>query len=150
MRSQKPEPQLLVGDIAVDDRGEVGFVNDFDFSRVRRFYTVRNHQPGFVRAWHGHRHEGKYVMVVSGAALIGAVAIDDWENPSKTAHVWRYTLSAHRPAVLYIPPGFANGFMSLTHDAKLLFFSTAALEESKDDDVRFPARYWDIWTVEER
>lgn len=144
------EPQLLVGDIAVDDRGEVGFVNDFDFSRVRRCYTVCNHQCGFVRAWHGHRHEGKYVMAVSGAALVGAVAIENWEKPSKTARVWRYILSVHKPAVLYIPPGFANGFMSLTQDARLLFFSTATLEQSKDDDVRFPARYWDIWTIEER
>jgi dTDP-4-dehydrorhamnose 3,5-epimerase-like enzyme len=144
------EPHLLVGDVAVDDRGEVGFVNDFDFAGVKRFYMVCNHTRGFVRAWHGHRHEGKYVLVVSGAALVGAVAIDDWTNPSKTARVWRYTLSARKPAVLYIPPGFANGFMSLTDDAKLLFFSTAGLAQSTSDDVRFPARYWDIWTVEER
>ena len=34
----------MVGDLAVDDRGEVGFVNDFDFAGVKRFYTVRNHQ----------------------------------------------------------------------------------------------------------
>ena len=31
------------GDVAVDDRGEVGFVNDFDFAGVKRFYAVRNH-----------------------------------------------------------------------------------------------------------
>jgi dTDP-4-dehydrorhamnose 3,5-epimerase len=40
--------------------------------------------------------------------------------------------------------------MSLTEDAKLIFFSTSTLEESKDDDFRYPARYWDIWTVAER
>jgi hypothetical protein len=31
-----------------------------------------------------------------------------------------------------------------------MFFSTASLADSKDDDVRFDARYWDPWTVEER
>lgn len=144
------EPQVFTGEVALDDRGEVGFVNTFDFAGVKRFYTVSNHRPGFVRAWHGHRHEAKYVMAVLGAALVGAVAIDDWEHPSKTARVWRYTLSARRPAVLYIPAGYANGFMSLTQDATLIFFSTATLDQSKGDDVRFPARYWDIWTVEER
>jgi dTDP-4-dehydrorhamnose 3,5-epimerase-like enzyme len=148
--SETPTPRLLVGDTALDDRGEVGFVNDFDFAKVRRFYTVTNHRRGFVRAWHAHRREAKYVLVVRGTALVGAVAIDDWENPSKGSRVWRYVLSAHKPAVLYIPPGYANGFMSLTQDAKLLFFSTATPDESKSDDVRFPARYWDIWTVEER
>jgi dTDP-4-dehydrorhamnose 3,5-epimerase-like enzyme len=150
MKVQVQSPLLLVGDMAVDDRGEVCFVNDFDFSQVKRFYTVSNHRRGFVRAWHAHRHEGKYVMVVAGTALVGAVAIDDWDHPSKTAHVWRYTLSVHRPAVLYIPPGYANGFMSLTQDAKVIFFSTGTLEQSQKDDIRFPARYWDIWTIEPR
>ena len=46
------------GGVAVDDRGEVGFVNDFTFSGVKRFYTVANHSDGFVRAWHGHRLVG--------------------------------------------------------------------------------------------
>jgi hypothetical protein len=40
--------------------------------------------------------------------------------------------------------------MTLTGDAKLIFFSTSTLEESLGDDVRFPARYWDPWHVDER
>lgn len=144
------EPSLLRGAIAVDDRGEVGFVNDFDFAGVRRFYTVRNHRSGFVRAWHGHRREGKYVLAASGSALVCAVQIDDWQTPSRDTVVHRYVLSERTPAILFIPPGYANGFMSLSDDAKLMFFSTASLADSKDDDVRFDARYWDPWTVEER
>ena len=53
-------------------------------------------------------------------------------------------------AVLYIPSGYANGFMSLTEDLKLMFFSTTSLAESQGDDFRFDARHWDIWTVVER
>jgi len=113
-------PRLLLGDTAVDDRGEVGFVNDFDFSPVRRFSIVTNHGNGFVRAWHAHRREATYVLVVGGTALVGAVAIDDWEHPSTESRVWRYVLSAHKPAILYIPPGYANGFMSLTEDAMVI------------------------------
>lgn len=59
-----PEPQLLKGGLAVDDRGTVSFVNDFNFADVKRFYIVENHKQGFVRAWHAHRNESKYVMVV--------------------------------------------------------------------------------------
>lgn len=143
-------PRLLEGGKVVDDRGSVAFANGFDFAGVRRFYLIENHRQGFVRAWHAHRREAKYVMVVSGAAVVAAVAIDDWERPSKSAEVHRFVLSAERPAVLYIPPGHANGFMSLTPDAKLMFFSTATVDESREDDVRFDARYWDVWSVEER
>ncbi|MGO9517774.1 MAG: dTDP-4-dehydrorhamnose 3,5-epimerase family protein [Candidatus Korobacteraceae bacterium] len=144
------EPKLFNGGLAVDDRGQVGFVNDFDFAGVKRFYTVSNHCKNFVRAWHAHRQEAKYVTVVRGAALIGVVAIDDWDRPSKEAQVSRHVLSASKPAVLFIPAGFANGFMSLTDDVVVVFFSTSTLNESLGDDFRYEARYWNIWNVEER
>jgi dTDP-4-dehydrorhamnose 3,5-epimerase len=140
----------MEGSLSLDDRGEVGFVNDFTFDKVKRFYSVRNHKPYFVRAWHAHKREAKYVTVVQGAALIAAVKIDNWENPSKDSKVSRYVLSDNKPSVLYIPAGYANGFMNLTDNAKLMFFSTSSIEESKGDDFRFDARYWDAWQVVER
>jgi dTDP-4-dehydrorhamnose 3,5-epimerase-like enzyme len=144
------EPRLIQGGLAVDDRGEVGFVNGFDFAGVKRFYRVVNHQPGFVRAWHAHRYEAKYVTAMAGAAIVAAVKIDDWDNPSKDSRIYRHVLSANSPAVLYIPAGYANGFMSLTQDSVLVFFSTASLEEGRGDDVRYDARYWNPWEVVER
>jgi dTDP-4-dehydrorhamnose 3,5-epimerase-like enzyme len=144
------KPVMMAGGLAADDRGELAYVNDFRFEGVKRFYMVSNHSQGFVRAWHGHKREAKYVTAVSGAAVIGAVCIDDWERPSKELEVHRFVLSAHRPSVLYIPPGYANGFMSLTADLRLMFFSTSSLEESHGDDFRYESRYWDIWKVVER
>ena len=144
------EPELLRGGVAVDDRGEVAFVNEFAFDDVKRFYTVSNHAPGFVRAWHGHRNEAKYVLAVAGSALVCCVEIDDWESPSRDLEVKRFVLSERQTAVLRVPAGFVNGFMTLTPDAKLMFFSTSTLEESLGDDIRFPSRYWDPWEVEER
>ena len=143
-------PRLIQGGLAADDRGEVSFVNEFTFTGIKRFYVVSNHRAGFVRAWHGHKHEEKYITVVSGATVVCAVKIDNWEQPSKESEVHRYVLSAAKPAVLYIPKGYANGFMTLTSDAKLLFFSTASVEESMKDDIRFESRYWDPWQVAER
>jgi dTDP-4-dehydrorhamnose 3,5-epimerase len=147
---QASKPVLVKGDLAVDDRGEVGFVNDFDFAGVKRFYTVKNHRRGFIRAWHAHRREAKYVTVLEGAAVVGVVKIENFEKPAADAPVTRYVLSAKRPTVLYIPPGHANGFMSLTDDARLIFYSTSTLAESQRDDVRYDAHLWDIWKVEER
>lgn len=143
-------PRLIEGGLSVDDRGEVAFVNDFGFDGIKRFYVVSNHRAGFVRAWHAHRREAKYVTVVQGTAIVAAVAVDDWDRPSKTAKIHRYVLSAHRPALLHIPCGYANGFMSLREGTKLVFFSTSTAEESRRDDVRYDARYWDPWGVVER
>jgi len=146
----KSEPKLFKGGRAVDDRGSASFVNEFDFCGVKRFYTIQNHRQGFIRAWHGHKKEAKYFTVVSGAALVCSVEIDDWENPSKSLVVHRFILSADHPSVLYLPPGYANGLMSLTDDARITVFSTSTLQESTGDDIRFNARYWNPWTIEER
>lgn len=147
---QSPIPVLLEGGLGIDDRGQVAFVNDFAFEGVKRFYVVANHRQGFLRAWHAHRREAKYVTVLHGAAVVAAVKIDDWAHPSKDAQIHRYVLSAQKPSILFIPAGYANGFMSLTEDAKLVFFSTTTVEESRGDDVRYDARYWDPWEIIER
>lgn len=144
------EPKLIKGGIAVDDRGSVSFVNDFNFENVKRSYMIRNHQQGFIRAWHGHKHEGKYFTVVKGSALICGVCVDDWERPSKELKIHRFVMSETSPAVLYLPAGYANGAMSLTQDAQILVYSTSTLQESLNDDIRFESRYWNPWTIEER
>jgi dTDP-4-dehydrorhamnose 3,5-epimerase len=138
------------GGKAFDDRGSLSFINDLDLTQFKRFYVVENHARGFVRAWHGHKHEAKAVVVISGAALVAAVKIDDWNSPSKNLKVERIVLSAEKPGALLIPAGYANGFMTLTESAKVMFFSTSSLEESAGDDFRFDARLWNPWTIEER
>jgi dTDP-4-dehydrorhamnose 3,5-epimerase len=142
--------KIIEGGLAVDDRGQVVFANDFDFEGVKRFYMVSNHTAGFIRAWHAHKKEAKYVLVVSGAAVVGAVKIDNWKKPSKDLEVNKFVLSAKKPCVLYIPAGYANGFKTLTDDTRVMFFSTSTLQQSANDDFRYPAHYWDIWSVEER
>ena len=132
------EIKLLNGGIAVDDRGSVRFVNDFNFSDVKRFYHVENHRLGFTRAWHGHKKEGKYIYVSSGTALIGVVNMD-------TGVVLKYVLSAKQPKILFIPPGHYNGFKNLEENTSILFFSTSTIEESLGDDIRKPYDEWNIW-----
>jgi len=128
----------LSGGVFADDRGFLRFVNDFDFSKVKRFYQVENHKKGFIRAWHGHHKEGKYVYVAKGTALVGAVNLE-------TEEIEKFTLSAQTPSILYIPPGYANGFKNLETDTIIMFFSTSTMEETKGDDVRFKWDKWNIW-----
>lgn len=135
--------KLINGGVSVDDRGSVRFVNDFNFDGVKRFYQVENHSRGFIRAWHGHKKEGKYVYVVNGSALIGVVNMESEE-------VSKFVLSSQTPKVLWIPPGHFNGFKSLEENTKILFFSTSTLEESLGDDIREDHDKWNIWNEDYR
>lgn len=140
--------KFIDGGLSVDDRGIVTFVNDFDFKDVKRFYMVQNHAKGFIRAWHGHLKEGKYVLVVKGTIMLATIELNDRGTPIGVPVAG--ILTDQKPAILYIPPRQANGFKTLTDDARVMFFSTTTLEESEGDDIRFPARKWDIWQEDYR
>ena len=131
----------LQGGSAIDDRGELKFVDGFDFASagIRRFYHTENHYRGIIRAWHGHKLEAKYIYVVRGTALFGVVDMED------TSKVEQVVLSARDPKILYIPPGKYNGFMSLEEDTIVIYYSTLVFEDAIKDDYREPWNKWNIW-----
>jgi dTDP-4-dehydrorhamnose 3,5-epimerase-like enzyme len=145
-------PTLIKGGLAVDDRGQVSFVNGFSFAKIQRFYMVENFSTEVVRAFHGHLKEEKFILVVGGAAIVAAVKLDDPSSPNRNAKPLRFVLSERQPQILHVPAGFANGFRPLEPKTRIVFFSTAALEDSAKDDYRFPHDYWgkEVWEVEFR
>ena len=149
-RTEIKKPFIINGDLSADDRGELMFVNQFNMDLVKRFYVVSNHKQGFIRAWHAHKFESKYVFIVNGTALISTVQIDDWNNPSSDLAIDKFVLTAKKPSILYIPNGYANGFKTLSSDTKIIFFSTSTLGDSIDDDYRFDAYKWNPWEIVER
>lgn len=136
----------------MDDRGILRFVNDFDLRNVKRFYQVENFDVNTIRAFHGHLKEGKYVYVPCGSIILCAVYLDNISSPARSNPVSRVILSAAKPQIAFIPPKHANGFKVLEENTKILFFSTATLDESKGDDYRYPHDYWgeDVWRVVNR
>jgi len=113
------EPRLIEGGIAVDDRGCIRFVNDFTFANVVRFYQVQNHNAGFIRAWHGHRKEAKYVYVPKGSAVVKLVSMEEADKlkagtiSRSELKIHSFVLSDKKPQVLYVPESYYNGFMTL-------------------------------------
>lgn len=142
------KPISYEGKLFKDSRGSVRFINDFTFEGVKRFYEVE-HTEDTPRAFHGHLKEAKYVYVAQGSILLCAVELDDTKAPSQDNHVYRFILNTDDPKVIYIPAGYANGFHVLEKHSKVIFFSTASVEESKSDDFRFPYDYWgkEIWNA---
>jgi len=139
------EPYIINGGIHTDERGSVLHVNDFSFTRVKRFYQVQNKSVDTVRAWQGHKIEEKYFFVGQGSFLIAVVKVDDWDNPSKNLQADSFVLKAIEPQILYIPPGYANGVKALEEDSILTIFSNLSLSESAADTYRFDASMWFNW-----
>ena len=142
--------KILDAGSVIDDRGEVVFANKFDMKKIKRFYIVSNHRTNFIRAWHGHKKENKYVMVIQGASMISAVKIDNWKKPSKENKVEKIILSEKKPKIIYIPKGFANGFKTLKSNTKIVFFSTSTTRQSLKDYFRFEYNYWNPWIISQR
>ncbi len=137
---------IITGNQFQDARGKLTFVNDFDMSAIRRFYTIEHPDLNVVRAWQGHQVESKWFLVLEGIFEISTVSPDNWEQPSEQLQVDTYLLEAGTPQVLHIPPGNATGFRALQVNSKMIVFSDQLLQDSIKDDFRFPSHYWRTWS----
>lgn len=136
------KPKTISGGYFKDKRGIVYFNNNFKFKNIKRFYIVQNHKKDFIRAWHGHLKEEKYIFCVQGKATIGAVKISNIKNPSKKKKPLFFELDSSKPDIIFIPAGYANASKSLDRKMKLVIFSNLTLKQSIRDDYRYPEDYW--------
>ncbi len=137
-------PILIEKGESSDHRGSLEYYNTLNLEIFKRFYIVTNPITGTVRAWHGHKIEAKLIKVIKGEFVVGAVEIEDWDNPSKEYKVEKFILNENS-GIVYIPPGYANGAINLIPDSKIIYFSSLNLEDSSNDDYRFDAKFWDPW-----
>jgi len=140
--------KIINGGSYKDERGTLRFVNDFDFSDVKRFYQIENSSTDVIRAWQGHRKENKYFYVSSGSLLVCAVQVDNWDNPSPDLCVVKKVITEDKSKVLMIPAGYANGIRALEEGSKLMVFSSNTLIDATDDDYRFDKDLWYDWSTE--
>lgn len=143
-------PKLVKGDSVYDNRGSLAFINELDLLEIKRFYIVENFQKNFIRAWHAHKNEQKIMICIQGCAQISAVKIDNFDSPSGDMEVNSFYLSENKTECVFVPKGYANGFMSLKDNTKLLIFSNSSLKESINDDFRYPFDYWNCWDIKFR
>ena len=139
---------LIPGDSFTDSRGNLRFVNGFNFDDVKRFYTITNKSTDIVRAWQGHKIENKYFHVTSGSFVICAVKIDNWKSPSIDLPVEKFILCANKSQILNISAGYATGIKALDENSKLIVFSSNTLEDSSNDEYHFDADMWVNWEKE--
>lgn len=113
-----------------DDRGFfLESYNKKDFLEINILdeFVQDNHSKskrGVLRGLHFQKNfpQGKLIRVVRGSVFDVVV---DLRNDSKTFGKWYgVELSEENKLMLYIPKGFAHGFLSLEDDTEILYKST--------------------------
>lgn len=135
--------------IFIDDRGVFApFIQNTEVSKVqkiKRIYYIYNFQKGTIRGFHFHEKEWKYFTIISGSAKFVVI------NPNKPKEKYEFVCSDKFSTTVTVPPGYANGWVSLENKTILLAASSSTLEESVKDDKRFDPNLWgDVWTVKAR
>jgi dTDP-4-dehydrorhamnose 3,5-epimerase len=124
-----------------DERGflmEILRVDDPIFTNFGMAYVSMNY-PGIVRAWHYHKKQDDYFVVVKGMAK---VALYDMREGSATrGQVDEYYLGENNNIVLHIPVGVAHGYKTVgTEPSFLINFPSEPYNAQDPDEYRLP---WD-------
>ena len=134
---------LIQGASFTDERGKLNFFNALDMSTIVRFYEIAPNDTNTVRGWQGHKDEKKWFYCNTGAFVVNLVKLDNFESPSNLLKPKRLILEENNPCILKISGGYATGFKATEENSRLQVFSNFTLEESKNDDFRFPIDTWE-------
>ena len=125
-----PEVLLLEPKVFGDERGF--FFESYNRRTLAELgvtaeFVQDNHSRstiGVLRGLHYQRHhpQGKLVRVISGEVFDVAV---DLRRSSPSYGQWvSSTLTAENKRMMWIPPGFAHGFLTLSESAEFLYNTT--------------------------
>lgn len=139
-----PDVILVEPKVFPDDRGfffESFKASDFEKANLPAHFVQDNFsfsKKDVIRGLHyqnNPRAQGKLVSVLKGGVWDVAVDIRR-ESPNflKWAAV---ELNDRNHAMLYIPPGFAHGFISLTEEVHLLYKCTNEYDPQADAGIRW-------------
>ncbi len=139
-----PEVVLVKPKVFPDDRGcfmETFKASDFEKQGLPSRFVQDNFsvsKKGVIRGLHYQAEpyaQGKLVSVVRGGVWDIAV---DIRRDSPTFLQWvSAELDDGNHAMLYIPPGFAHGFLAITDDVRLLYKCTKEYNPEADRGIRW-------------
>ena len=135
-----------------DERGylmELVRSDDPIFSKFGQCYVSMNY-PGVVRAWHWHKKQDDFFVVVKGMIKVGL--FDMREGSPTRGEAGEYYLGDNNNIVLKIPPGVAHGYKTVgTEPSLLVNFPSEIYNREEPDEYRLP---WDTdqipfnWDIE--
>ena len=135
-----------------DERGylmELVRSDDAIFSKFGQCYVSMNY-PGVVRAWHWHKKQDDFFVVVKGMIKVGL--FDMREGSPTRGEAGEYYLGDNNNIVLKIPPGVAHGYKTVgTEPSLLVNFPSELYNREEPDEYRLS---WDTdqipfnWDIE--
>jgi dTDP-4-dehydrorhamnose 3,5-epimerase len=123
--------KLIEPKIFQDRRGffmESYNANDFEQLGLPTNFVQDNHScsaKGVIRGMHFQwdKPQGKLIRVTSGSAFVVEI---DLRKKSPSFGKWKsFELSAKNKHILWVPPGFANGFLALEDNTEMMYKCTA-------------------------
>lgn len=134
----------IIPDVRRDDRGS--FVKTFhkgifidqglEHTFAEEYYSVS--RQGVLRGLHFQRpphHHTKLVYCISGHVMDAVVDLRR-DSPTYGQHAV-FELSADTANILYIPPGLAHGFYTLSDKATLVYKVTTVYAPEHDTGIRW-------------
>lgn len=140
-----PEVKVLTPKVFEDERGF--FLESFNQQNFVHKFVQDNHSRSSQDVLRGlhyqiEKPQGKLVRAVSGSILDVAV---DIRKSSSTFGKWvSVILSANNFKQLWVPPGFAHGFIVLTKRAEVLYKTTEYWYKEHDRSIRWDDPELDI------
>jgi dTDP-4-dehydrorhamnose 3,5-epimerase len=142
-----PDVLLIEPRVFPDDRGF--FLESYKASAfveigITDRFVQDNHSlstRGVLRGLHYQlppHAQGKLVRVVEGA--VWDVAVDIRQGSATFGRWVASKLSAENHRMLYIPPGFAHGFLTLSDRAQFVYKCTAEYDKNSEAGVRWDDR----------
>ena len=123
------EAKIFTPEVYYDDRGFfMESFNSFIQDEIGLNFVQDNHSKSHKYVLRGLHYQwndpmGKLVRVVSGAGR--DVLVDIRENSETYGKYQSFELSEYNNHILWAPPGFAHGFLSLEDDTHLCYKNTA-------------------------
>jgi len=153
-----PDLKLIEPDVFEDERGF--FYESFNQQKFNKaiggniIFVQDNHSKsskGVVRGLHYQETpfaQGKLVRVIAGEVFDVAV---DIRKESTTYGQWvSEILSAENKKQLWIPEGFAHGFLTLSNQAEVVYKTTGFYNKESEQTIRFDDRVINIsWPQEQ-
>jgi dTDP-4-dehydrorhamnose 3,5-epimerase len=132
---------IVTGPVFLDDRGsfrELGRQSEFETLGFPPFVQENESRSrsGVLRGLHYQLEpyaQGKLVRAVSGS--IWDVAVDIRASSPTFLHWFGLHLTDSEPTMLWVPPGFAHGFLVLTEGAIVQYWMTAEYNADSERSI---------------
>ncbi|MCO4782087.1 MAG: dTDP-4-dehydrorhamnose 3,5-epimerase family protein [Candidatus Cloacimonetes bacterium] len=145
---QLTEPKLIQPPVHNDLRGS--FIKPFNYDQMPvdfKEYFVSNSNKGVIRGLHFQKppfDHSKLVSVLSGSII--DVIVDLRKNSKTFQQVQSFSLNSSNGHSLFIPTGFAHGFLSLEDNTIVSYLVSSTYSKESDDGILYSSIDFD-WNI---